>query len=107
MPSRPPPPVVLTQPRPARSVALIVDDSPVNRKLLARHLDTLEIDSREAADGAAALELLRSSGSDVAVASGDEFEVESIEVGPPPAAEAWRDRPEGDLGEEAECIAQG
>jgi adenylate cyclase len=52
---------------PARAVALIVDDSPVNRKLLARHLDTLEIDSREAADGAAALELLRSSGSDVAV----------------------------------------
>jgi adenylate cyclase len=51
----------------ARALALIVDDSPVNRKLLARHLDTLEIDSREAADGQAALELLRSSGSDVAV----------------------------------------
>jgi Response regulator containing a CheY-like receiver domain and a GGDEF domain len=51
----------------ARAVALIVDDSPVNRKLLARHLDTLDIDSREAADGRAALELLRSSGSDVAV----------------------------------------
>jgi adenylate cyclase len=52
---------------PTRALALIVDDSPVNRKLLARHLDTLEIDSREAADGQAALELLRSSGSDVAV----------------------------------------
>jgi adenylate cyclase len=51
----------------ARAVALIVDDSPVNRKLLARHLDTLEIDSREAADGRAALELLRAAGSDVAV----------------------------------------
>jgi hydrogenase nickel incorporation protein HypA/HybF len=36
-------------------------------------------------------------GGDVVVASGDEFEVESIEVGPPPAAEAWR--------KEAECIA--
>ncbi len=44
-------------------------------------------------------------GSDVSVASGDEFEVESIEVDGPPAA-AWRDRPEGDLGEEAECIGQ-
>ena len=43
-------------------------------------------------------------GSDVAIASGNEFEVESIEVeGPPPAA--WRDRPEGDLGKEPECIA--
>jgi adenylate cyclase len=52
---------------PARAVALIVDDSPVNRKLLARHLDTLEIDSREAAEGRAALEVLRSSGADIAV----------------------------------------
>jgi hydrogenase nickel incorporation protein HypA/HybF len=43
-------------------------------------------------------------GSDVAVVSGSEFEVESIEVGPPAAA--WRDRPEGDLGKEAECIAR-
>ncbi len=42
-------------------------------------------------------------GSDVEIASGDEFEVESIEVGPPAAA--LRDRPEGDLGKEAECIA--
>jgi hydrogenase nickel incorporation protein HypA/HybF len=43
-------------------------------------------------------------GSDVVIASGNEFEVESIEIeGPPPAA--WRDRPEGDLGKEAECIA--
>jgi class 3 adenylate cyclase len=52
---------------PTRAVALIVDDSPVNRKLLARHLDSLEIDSREAPDGRAALDLLRSAGSDVAV----------------------------------------
>jgi hydrogenase nickel incorporation protein HypA/HybF len=44
-------------------------------------------------------------GSDVAVVSGDEFEVEAIEVEGPPAA-AWRDRPEGDLGKEAQCIAQ-
>ena len=43
-------------------------------------------------------------GSDVEIASGNEFEVESIEVEGPPAA-AWRDRPEGDLGKEAQCIA--
>jgi hydrogenase nickel incorporation protein HypA/HybF len=43
-------------------------------------------------------------GSDVVIASGNEFQVESIEVEEPPAA-AWRDRPEGDLGKEAECIA--
>jgi hydrogenase nickel incorporation protein HypA/HybF len=43
-------------------------------------------------------------GSDVEIAAGNEFEVESIEVGPPAAA--WRDRPEGDLGEEAQCIGQ-
>jgi hydrogenase nickel incorporation protein HypA/HybF len=41
-------------------------------------------------------------GSDVAIASGNEFEVESIEVGPPAAA--LRDRPAGDLGKEPECI---
>jgi class 3 adenylate cyclase len=52
---------------PGRAVALIVDDSPVNRRLLARHLDTLEIDSREAENGSAALELLRASGAEVAV----------------------------------------
>jgi adenylate cyclase len=48
-------------------VALIVDDSAVNRKLLARLLDSLDIGSREAADGRAALDLLRAAGSDVAV----------------------------------------
>jgi len=48
-------------------VALLVDDSPVNRKLLARHLDRLGIEAREAADGEAALALLRAEGSDVAV----------------------------------------
>jgi hydrogenase nickel incorporation protein HypA/HybF len=50
-------------------------------------------------------------GSDVEVASGNEFEVESIEVGEPSAP--LRDRPEGDLPgpcddlekQEAECIA--
>jgi class 3 adenylate cyclase len=51
----------------ARAIALIVDDSPVNRKLLARLLDTLDIEAREAADGRAALEVLRSTGSDVGV----------------------------------------
>jgi adenylate cyclase len=50
-----------------RPIALVVDDSPVNRKLLARLLDRLEIESREAADGEAALDLLRSAGADVAV----------------------------------------
>src|SRR5436305_1743911 len=48
-------------------VALIVDDSDVNRKLLARHLDALGIHTREASDGAAALGVLRSEGTDVAV----------------------------------------
>jgi adenylate cyclase len=48
-------------------VALIVDDSRVNRQLLARLLKTLGIDSDEAANGRAALELLRSAGSEVAV----------------------------------------
>ncbi|HWF35669.1 MAG TPA: hydrogenase maturation nickel metallochaperone HypA [Solirubrobacteraceae bacterium] len=50
-------------------------------------------------------------GSDVEVASGNEFEVESLEVGPP--EEALQGRPAGDLEapaddpeiEEAECIA--
>jgi adenylate cyclase len=50
-----------------RAVALIVDDSGVNRKLLARLLATLEIETREAADGGAALEILREEGSHVAV----------------------------------------
>jgi adenylate cyclase len=50
-----------------RAVALIVDDSPVNRKLLARHLDSLGIEAREAPNGRAALDILASSGSEVAV----------------------------------------
>ena len=37
-------------------VALIVDDSAVNRMLLVRHLASLGIDSREAPDGQAALD---------------------------------------------------
>lgn len=52
---------------PDRAVALIVDDSPVNRKLLARHLDSIGLDAREAVDGKAALELLKAAGSEVAV----------------------------------------
>ena len=48
-------------------VALIVDDSTVNRKLLARHLATLGIESREAPDGRSGLERLRDAGNDVAV----------------------------------------
>ena len=51
----------------ARAIALVVDDSTVNRKLLARLLDSLDIEAREAADGRAALEILRADGSDVAV----------------------------------------
>jgi adenylate cyclase len=44
---------------PARQVALVVDDSAVNRKVLARHLATLDIEAREAANGREALEALR------------------------------------------------
>jgi len=40
-------------------IALIVDDSAVNRQLLARHLAGIDISAREAGDGRAALELLR------------------------------------------------
>ena len=52
---------------PSRALALIVDDSAVNRKVLARHLESLEIASREAGNGREALEILRSGGSDVGV----------------------------------------
>ena len=52
---------------PPRAVALIVDDSAVNRKVLARHLESLDIASREAGNGREALEVLRSGGSDVGV----------------------------------------
>jgi hydrogenase nickel incorporation protein HypA/HybF len=45
-------------------------------------------------------------GSDVEIATGNEFEVESIEIEEGPPAAALRDRPEGDLGKETECIAQ-
>jgi adenylate cyclase len=48
-------------------LALIVDDSTVNRKLLARHLATLGIESREAADGRSGLAKLSDAGDDVAV----------------------------------------
>jgi class 3 adenylate cyclase len=48
-------------------VALIVDDSTVNRMLLVRHLASLGIDAREAVDGRSALELLRADAADVAV----------------------------------------
>ena len=51
----------------ARAIALVVDDSAVNRKLLARLLQSLDIEAREAADGRAALEILRADGSHVAV----------------------------------------
>jgi adenylate cyclase len=52
---------------PTQAVALIVDDSAVNRKVLARHLETLDIGAREAGNGRAALEALRSEASDVGV----------------------------------------
>ncbi len=50
-----------------QALALVVDDSAVNRMLLTRHLASLGIDSREAVDGRAALEMLRTDGADVAV----------------------------------------
>ena len=49
------------------AVALVVDDSGVNRMLLSRHLATLGIDSREATDGRSAIEALSTYGSEVAV----------------------------------------
>ena len=48
-------------------VALVVDDSAVNRMLLSRHLASIGISSREADDGAAALAALRDGAGDVAV----------------------------------------
>jgi class 3 adenylate cyclase len=51
----------------SRAVALVIDDSLVNRKLLTRLLATLDIEAREAANGRTGLELLRSSEADVAV----------------------------------------
>jgi class 3 adenylate cyclase len=47
---------------PGQAVALVVDDSQVNRKVLARHLASLDIESREAANGREALELLGADG---------------------------------------------
>jgi class 3 adenylate cyclase len=48
-------------------VALIVDDSAVNRMLLVRHLASLGIDAREAVDGKSALASLSAQSDDVAV----------------------------------------
>jgi adenylate cyclase len=48
-------------------VALIVDDSAVNRQLLARHLASIDIEAREAVDGRAALVALRELGGQVGV----------------------------------------
>jgi len=48
-------------------LALVVDDSPVNRKLLVRLLETNGIAAHEVGDGRAALEILQSEASDVAV----------------------------------------
>src|SRR6185437_16566037 len=47
---------------PGQAVALVVDDSAVNRKVLSRHLATLDIEAREAANGREALELLGADG---------------------------------------------
>jgi class 3 adenylate cyclase len=53
---------------PSRQVALVVDDSAVNRKVLARHLASLDIEAREAANGREALEALRAAdGGDVGI----------------------------------------
>ena len=48
-------------------VALVVDDSAVNRMLLSRHLASIGISSREVDDGAAALSALRENAGDIAV----------------------------------------
>ena len=48
-------------------IALVVDDSAVNRMLLARHLASIGIATREATDGRSALAALRSSSGEVAV----------------------------------------
>jgi len=48
-------------------VALVVDDSAVNRQLLARHLMSIGIEAREANDGRSALEMLRELGGQVGV----------------------------------------
>ncbi len=48
-------------------VALIVDDSAVNRQLLRRHLASIGIDVREADDGRSALDALRESSAEVGV----------------------------------------
>ena len=52
---------------PAQAVALVVDDSAVNRKVLSRHLGSLDIGAREAANGREALDLLRTDGSAIGV----------------------------------------
>jgi len=49
------------------SVALVVDDSSVNRMLLARHLASIGIDSKEAVDGRSAIDALKSFADEVAV----------------------------------------
>lgn len=49
------------------AVALIVDDSAVNRMLLARHLASIGLGAREAEDGKTALAALGSDGGEVAV----------------------------------------
>jgi len=49
------------------AIALVVDDSAVNRMLLARHLAGIGIGSREAADGRSALEELRAHAGETAV----------------------------------------
>ena len=49
------------------SVALVVDDSSVNRMLLARHLASIGIDSKEAVDGRSAIDALKLFADEVAV----------------------------------------
>jgi len=49
------------------SVALVVDDSAVNRMLLARHLASMGITAREATDGRSALTELQASSGEIAV----------------------------------------
>jgi adenylate cyclase len=50
---------------PGQAVALVVDDSAVNRKVLTRQLASLDIEAREAANGREALELVGTDGAGV------------------------------------------
>jgi adenylate cyclase len=64
----------------ATAVALVVDDSAVNRKILARHLASLGIEAREAANGREALEILGADAADAADAADVDIVLLDIEM---------------------------